>query len=69
MSVQGRISKAKKHLYEAKGRLDNLLPKDFTPNGRAILISLRGEIGKDIVTLAELKMEIVKKQDKEPVTE
>ncbi len=65
MSVQGRISKTKKNLYDARCRLDNLLPKDFTPEGAELLMALRDDIKSNLVNLSALKAQIVSKKDKQ----
>jgi hypothetical protein len=61
MSIQGRISKTKKSLYDAKSRLGNLERRAFTRQGVMLLTRLKNEIESDLMLLDDLKAEIVKK--------
>jgi hypothetical protein len=62
MSLQGRISKTKKSLYDAKEKLSNLERDKFTPHGVHLINHLNRQIEASIEGLGELKDEIKGRQ-------
>jgi hypothetical protein len=69
MSLQGRISKTKKSLYDAKEKLGNLEQSKFTPHGVHLIKHLNRQIEASIEGLGELKDEIEGRQKPTPSEE
>jgi hypothetical protein len=59
MSLRGRVSRIKKHLFRAKESLSSFDPWDFTGQGKRYIERVQNDLDKDIGLLDDIKGEIV----------